>query len=230
MIEAELRDRILASPEILLEDREVMNALVAANERAMGSNVVDLRSIAMEQLENKLNRLEDTHRSVIAAAYENLVGTNQIHRVILQLLEPLSFEEFLSALGGPILETLRVDCLRLVLESRQEEDFSSLRKLDGLLVITEPGFVDDYTSSNRLGAARSVTLRQINPDSSEIYGTQAEDIRSEALMRLDFGEGRLPGLLALGSENPHQFRASQGGDLLAFLAGAFERIMRRYLS
>ena len=49
-----------------------MRALIAANERAMGGNIVDLRGIAMERLEARLDRLEDTHRSVIAAAYENL--------------------------------------------------------------------------------------------------------------------------------------------------------------
>jgi hypothetical protein len=63
MIEPDLRDRILAEPETILEDRDVMNALVAANERAMGANIVDLRGIAMQRLETRLDRLEDTHRT-----------------------------------------------------------------------------------------------------------------------------------------------------------------------
>ncbi|MBL9053893.1 MAG: DUF484 domain-containing protein, partial [Tabrizicola sp.] len=46
MIEQELRKIILDKPERLLDDRDVMKALVAANERAMGSNIVDLRAIA----------------------------------------------------------------------------------------------------------------------------------------------------------------------------------------
>ena len=83
MIEPDLRDRILAEPETILEDRDLMNALVAANERAMGANIVDLRGIAMQRLETRLDRLEDTHRSVIAAAYENLAGTNQVHRQLI---------------------------------------------------------------------------------------------------------------------------------------------------
>jgi len=82
MIEPDLRDRIIAEPEVILEDRDLMRALIAANERAMGTNVVDLRGIGMERLEARLERLEDTHRSVIAAAYENLAGTNQVHRAI----------------------------------------------------------------------------------------------------------------------------------------------------
>ena len=105
----------------MLEDRDVMSALVAANERAMGENIVDLRGIAMERLETRLDRLEDTHRSVIAAAYENLAGTNQVHRAILQLLDPPTFEAFLQALVDEVAQTLRVDIVRLVLETVQED-------------------------------------------------------------------------------------------------------------
>ena len=45
----------------------------------------------------------------------------------------------------------------------------------------------------------------------------------QTLMKLDFGTGRLPGLLALGAEDPHQFRPTHGTDLLAFFAAVFER-------
>ncbi len=66
-LEDSLRKAILEKPDAVLEDPGLMNALVAANERAMGTNIVDLRGIAMERLEARLDRLEDTHRSVIAA-------------------------------------------------------------------------------------------------------------------------------------------------------------------
>ena len=42
-IAADLRDRLIAEPEVILEDRDLMRALIAANERAMGANIVDLR-------------------------------------------------------------------------------------------------------------------------------------------------------------------------------------------
>lgn len=232
MIEQDLRDRILAEPERFLEDRDVMNALVAANERAMGANIVDLRGIAMQRLESRLDRLEDTHRSVIAAAYENLAGTNQVHRAILQMLDPLSFEEFLTVLTTDVAQTLRVDCVRLVLESVQddEEEDPALSRISDVLCVGDPGFVAEYLSNGRNVPMRPVVLRQVVPASDAIYGDRAADIRSEALMRLDFGPGRLPGMLAMGSEDPHQFKPVHGTDLLAFFAGVFERTMRRWLS
>jgi hypothetical protein len=230
MMDQDMRDRILAEPETLLEDRDVMNALIGANERLMGGNVVDLRGIAMERLENRLDRLEDTHRTVIAAAYENLAGTNQVHRAILQMLDPLSFEDFLKTMAADVAQTLRVDCVRLVLETVQEAEDPALRKVGDVLSIAAPGFVADYLTGGRNVPQRPVVLRQVLPQSEAIYGDRAGWIRSEALMKLDFGTGRLPGMLVLGSEDPHQFKPTHGTDLLAFFAGIFERTMRRWLS
>jgi uncharacterized protein YigA (DUF484 family) len=230
MIEQDMRDRILAEPERILEDRDVMAALVGANERAMGSNIVDLRGIAMERMAHRLERLEDTHRTVIAAAYENLAGTNQVHRALLQLLDPLDFEDFLRALATDVAATLRVDCIRLVLESMQGADDPALRRLGEVLCVAEPGFVAEYMTGGRNLAQRAVVLRQTLPAGDAIYGERAGWIRSEALMRLDFGAGRLPGLLVMGAEDPHYFKPTQGTDLLAFFAGVFERTMRRYLA
>ncbi|MDG1279903.1 MAG: DUF484 family protein [Pseudorhodobacter sp.] len=230
MIEQDLRDRIIAEPETILEDHDVMRALIAANERAMGSNIVDLRGIAMERLETRLDRLEDTHRSVIAAAYENLAGTNQVHRAILQMLDPLTFEEFLQVVAGDVAETLRVDSVRLVLESVQAKDEPALRKLGEVLYIAEPGFIADYITAGRNISLRPVTLRQVVPASDELYGDKTAWVRSEALLRLDFGKGRLPGMLVMGAEDPHQFKPTQGTDLLVFFASVFERTMRRWLS
>lgn len=229
MIDQDMRDRIMAAPETVLEDRDVMDALIAANERAMGSNIVDLRGIAMERLSNRLDRLEDTHRTVIAAAYENLAGTNLVHRAVLQMLDPLGFEDFLKSLND-VAQTLRVDCIRLVLESVQGGDMPALRKLGDVLFVAEPGFVADYVAGGRNVSLRPVTLRQTIPSSDLLYGDRAEHVRSEALLKLDFGKGRLPGMLVLGAEDPHQFKPTQGTDLLAFLASVFERTMRRWLS
>lgn len=229
-IDETLREEIISRPDIILDDRDLMQALIASNERAMGGNIVDLRGIAMERLEARLDRLEDTHRSVIAAAYDNLAGTNQVHRAILRMLDPVEFEVFLRDLGGPVAEILRVDSIRLVLESVQNDQDAVVQRLGDVLRVAQPGFVADYLSAGRDAPQRQVTLRQMQEGSPAIYGDKAGWIRSEACLRLDFGAGRLPGMLVMGAEDPHQFNPSQGTDLLAFFAGVFERSMRRWLS
>ncbi len=228
-MDSETRDKIIAEPEVLLDDKELMRALIAANERAMGHNIVDLRGIAMERLETRLDRLEDTHRSVIAAAYENLAGTNQIHRAVLRLLDATRFETFLRDLSSDVADILRVDSMRLVLETRAEDGDPAVRRLQSILSLGEPGFVDSYITRGRQIPVRAVTLRQLQEGDSGLYGEIAVDLRSEACVRLDLGDGRLPGLLALGSEDPHRFAPQQGTDLLAFFGGALERSLRRWL-
>ncbi len=229
-LEAQLREAIIAKPETVLDDKDVMQALIAANEKSMGGNIVDLRGIAMERLESRLDRLEDTHRSVIAAAYENLAGTNQIHRAILRMLEPVDFEVFLRDLGGSVAEILRIDAVVLVLESADGDADGVVKRLGDVLRVTNPGFVDDYLTHGRGGQVRQVTLRQVQGASEAVYGRSSDWIRSEACLKLDFGQGRLPGLLVMGAEDPHQFSPQQGTDLLMFFAGVFERAMRRWLS
>lgn len=224
-IAEDVRLRILQDPEVILEDTDVMRALVAANERAMGQNIVDLRGIAMERLEARLTRLEDTHRTVIAAAYENLSGMNQVHRAILSLLEPLDFDTFLDRLGTEVADILNLGAVKLVLESNEESEASGLGA--NVLKLMPPGFATEYIGQGR--AVRHVTLRQATPMISDVFGEASVWIGSEACILLDFGENRLPGMLVFASENSEHFAPHQGTDLLNFFGGVFECAMRRWL-
>ncbi len=226
----DLRDLILSHPDLILEDPAVMRALITANGQAQGGNVVDLRGVAMERLEARLDRLEDTHRSVIAAAYENLAGTNQVHRAILRMLEPAEFENFLNDLDGEVSEILRVDCMKLVLETSDPDSFPALDKVRGVVKLAAPGFIEDYLTRGRNVPIRQITLRQVMGDESRLFGDGGEWIRSEACLNVDLGHGKQTALLVLGSEDPHHFAPAQGGDLLAFFGGVFERAMRRWLA
>jgi hypothetical protein len=195
---------------------------VAANERMMGPNVIDMRGIAMDRLERRLDRMEQSHRSVIAAAYDNLAGTAQIHRAVLRLLEAQRFETFLRDLGGDVQAILRVESVRLILETDQTHVEDGIERLDGVLIMEPRGFVDAYIRPLRGGTLRHVTLRPVGEVS-----VHAPDIRSEACLRLDLGED--VGLLALGSWDERQFQTQHGTDLLAFLGAATERALRRFL-
>jgi len=226
----QLRAQIMSDPGLILDDTDVMRALVAASEREMGTNIVDLRGLAMERLEARLDRLEETHRAVIAAAYENLSGTNQVHRAVLRMLDPMQFEDFMRNLGTDVAEILRIDAIKLVLESPESGPDPALERISDVLVVVEPGFIDDYINLGQPPTTRQVILRQTVPNTARLYGPRAGDLRSEACLRLDLGADRMGGMLVMGAENPHTFKPGQGTDLRAFFAGIFERSMRHWLA
>ncbi|MEM7439121.1 MAG: DUF484 family protein [Pseudomonadota bacterium] len=227
-----VREQILKDPGTVLNDRDVMRALIAADETGRGGNVVDLRSIALERLEARLDRLEDTHRHVIAAAYDNLASTNQIHRAILAILEPDVFADFLALIEQELAEILNVASARLVLESSAAtpELLPQLQEEFGAGVsFCAPGDVMKYVTGGRKSTARPVTLRAVANGDPALFGEGAALIKSEALLKLDLGDGNLGGMLVLGSEAVDQFTPQKGADLLVFFASAFERVLRRWL-
>ena len=127
--------------------------------------------------------------------------------------------------------TLRVQSVRLILETAQEADEPSLRRVDDVVRVAEKGFVESYLTGGRPVVAKPVTLRRTSAKHAEpVFGRAAREVRSEALLALDLGPGRLPGLLALGASDPLQFKPTQGTELLTFLAAVFERLMRRWLA
>ncbi len=223
----ELREKIIANPDVLLEDVDVMRALVGANADQTTGNIVDLRSVAMDRLEARFDRLEDTHRNVIAAAYDNLAGTNQVHRAILRMMDANTLQQFLADLTGEVADILRVDAIRLVLESSVPETHSN----DGPTIAIMPeNYVEGYITLGRNMPARRVTLREFHKVGAALYGARAEYIKSEACLKVDLGPNQLPAMLVMGSEDPLLFTPQQGTDLLTFFAGVFERVVRRWLA
>jgi uncharacterized protein YigA (DUF484 family) len=228
----DLRQQILNDPGLILEDTELMRALLRADRSAQGRNVVDLRGVLVDRLEERLDRLEDTHREVLAAAYDNVAGMNQLHRACLALLEPEDFAGFLRVLSREVPPTLGVEMIRLGIEAPDRPAGAGLGP-DGafhaVAVALPEGGIEGYLTQGRGLGARRVTLRQRAAASPELYGQAAGAIRSEALLKLDLGRGRGAGLLAFGATDPDRFDPDQGTDLLDFFAGVVERSLRRWL-
>ncbi|MGB1337223.1 MAG: DUF484 domain-containing protein, partial [Planktomarina sp.] len=161
-----LRDFITENPRIVLDAPDVMRALLASHDETLGQNIVDLRSVAMRRLEAQLGRLEETNRSVIAAAYDNLAGTQQIHRALLKIMEPTDFGGFLSMIGTEMVDILRIDYACLILETQNQSPDPNLAPLGSVVKPAPSGFVADYLSQN---LAAKVTLRRVTEPKVFVY-------------------------------------------------------------
>lgn len=229
-----LRAQILENPELILEDPELMTALLGVDDDdgANGRNIVDLRSRLVQRLEERLEKLEETNRVVIAAAYENLASTNQVHRSLLALLDAPDFSTFLKVLGDEVMHTLAIDVVRMGVETADSPPGTPLGPKGpqaALMIALPEGGVGEYLGAAPDRPMRRVTLRRTTAQADDLYGHAPAWIQSEAVLRLDLGAGRHPALLGLGSEDPQRFSSDQGTDLLSFFAGAMERILRRWL-
>jgi uncharacterized protein YigA (DUF484 family) len=223
-----IRSLILADPELVLSDDMVMRALLGATAKG-ARNIVDLRDKLVERLEQRLDRLVHTNRSVIAAAYENVAGTQQVHRAILALIDAPGLSELLRRLTREVPVMVGVEEARLCLEAEVDDirPADSLGEgLDGRVLLAPEGTVGEYLMLEGDLAPGPVVLRPCGEEAEILFGRLTRT-RSEALLRLDLAGAA--GLLAFGAADPDRFGPEQGVDLLTFFAGVVERLLARHL-
>ena len=230
-MEETVRAELLADPSIILNDQELMDSLLAATDIKLGTNVVDLRHVAMNRLSDKLGELEGTHQSVVAAAYQNLLGTKQIHQAVIQLLGKKSLDEFVISLKSELLKILSVDCIFILLE-KPDGSVDPLIQTDyGPNIQTVmPGFVYTYITQGGLTELSKVKLRKATSVTNQLFEDASVKIESEACVQLNLDENQIIGMITFGSSDTDFFEPGQGTDLLKFFASACEKMLERWIT
>ena len=120
-----------------------------------------------------------------------------------------------------VAELLRVTSVRLCVESGGPTSGATAK---AGVVVVEPGTIDKWMR-------RTDDIIQVGgaPGRRAIFGADAGDVRSYALLRLGFGPKSPGGLLALGSSDADGFHPRQGTELIDFLARVLEHCVRRWL-
>ncbi|HUF57433.1 MAG TPA: DUF484 family protein [Thermohalobaculum sp.] len=226
-----IRSLILAEPELVLGDDQVMRRLIGASDTgaADGRRIVDLRDRLVERLETRLTRLVHTNRSVIAAAYETVAGTGQLHRAVLDLIGAPDLGACLRVLTLETPLLVGVEEARLCLEAHvdQVRPADELGPgLEGRVLAVPEGTAEAYLALAGEVSPGGVVLRPAGEEAELLFG-YPNRIRSEACLRLDMGGSA--GLMVFGAADPDRFGSDQGTDLLAFFAGVVERVLLRHL-
>ena len=224
-----LRDQILSDPGIVLDDPDLLQALVAAQDETRGADVVDMRSLAMARMESRIDALERTHQSVISAAYFNVSTTQQVHRALLTMIAPTDFDDFLANLDSRVADCLRIRAVRVVMEADSDSPDCDLNPLSGTLTVLAPAAVSAFLDAGAHDRHRAVMLRQVAAGEPRVYGTAAADIRSEAVVEMDLGPDRAPAPLVLGAAAPDHYAPGQATDLLELFARVCGRMLRGWL-
>ena len=227
-----LREEILAKANEILNDETLLRALIGASDKNLGSKIVDLRSVAMQKMDGELKKLKRSNQKVIATAYENLVGMKQVHQVVLKSLEQNNFDEFITNLDTEACNILRVDCIKIGLEthsSLQNTDKYKL-KLSTPLDLYPINFVDRYISQGKNNSPDDVVLRPTPKGSEQLYGKLSKNLKSEGCIKLTIGNRKIVGILALASKERKKFTTEQGVELLKFMGSVFERRISHWLN
>ena len=217
-LDPDIREKLLADPGVILADRDLMRALVAAREAEIGDNVIDIRGRAMEALETRLDRLESQHETVIAAAYDNQSGMAVVHRAVIGLLETADLAELVDSLQADIAPLLRIETLRLMIEADPV-----LPGLPEDVLVAPEGAVERVIAAGRRAPrGDDIVLRPASPITQPIHRRL---VASEALLPLDLGARRPRALLVMGSADKTRFQPAQGTDLLRFFAQVFRLVI-----
>ncbi|MGF1446070.1 MAG: DUF484 family protein [Pikeienuella sp.] len=225
-----IRSLIIADPELVLGDDEVMRAVIGDVEEAGGRQVVDLRDRLVARLETRLKRLVQTNRSVIAAAYENVSGTRQLHRAVLALIAAPNLGALLRCLTHEVPSLIGVEQARVCLEA--EVDGVQIADglgagLEGRVLAMPVGMADAYLMLDGTPVPEGVVLREASDEAEMLFG-HLTSVRSEAMMRLDLDGAAA--LVVFGASDPDRFGPDQGIELLTFFRAVIERLLLNHLA
>lgn len=200
--EAQVADYLERNPDFFLDRPQLLQGMTPPARWDNGA-VVDLQRHWVDVLKGEIDGLRACASSVIETSRENLATQMRMHAAVLGLLDAPDLDAILDLVSDDLPPLFQVDmaCIGLEDAAGAPED----------VAVLPAGFVD------RVLGEGGVTLSGDLTDDGTLFGAACGVIRSAALVRLDVGAGRRPGLLAFGCCAPDAFSPRQGTELLNFL-------------
>nr|WP_281396745.1 DUF484 family protein [Roseospira visakhapatnamensis] len=180
--------------------------------------VVDMRDFLVRRLQEELRDLRDGTDALIQTARVNMSIIKRTHQAVLAVLQGDERGNLGDAVARDLPLLLDVDVAVLAVE---EGGILPARSVP--LAVLPAGFVDEVAPRNR-----PIALRARARAEPRLFGAVAPQVASDALARLEPGNGHPPGLLALGSRRSGAFHEDQASDLLSFVARVVEHCVRQW--
>ncbi|MBL4616245.1 MAG: DUF484 family protein [Robiginitomaculum sp.] len=178
------------------------------------AKILDFEAASRVRMLERVRSLTMTRDALVETARQNHATQAQVHAAILTVLDAKNWQSLDARLRSSVRAGLGSDFLHLFVEKAKIPV--------GLSNITAKpeGFVAHIMQGHfeRLGACSS--------SSAMLYGEEEYQMKSEAIVRLDWGPGEA--LLVFASKDRRVFSAGQGTELIAFFAKAIERIISRW--
>jgi len=206
-----------ANPQIVINDPDLLCALLPDAIAEEGA-VRDVQRVAIEHLRSQTNELIRQRDRAFDTLRLNGSVLRITERAVLAILEARNFEDMINVITKRLPSIIEVDCIVMCMEEFGGigEDLSLVEDL-GVRIVPE------CAVDAALGEGGNSALKSDTTGIRTLFGDNADDVQSYALIRLAAGPTAPAGLLAIGSHSPKAFHPSQGADMVEFLARIIER-------
>ena len=204
-----------------LNDRPDVLAALVPPESDHGEGVVDMQRFMLVRLQRELADKRDREHALLEATKANLDAQAKIHHAVRVVLDADSFDALIKTITGKLPSLFDIAAVSFCVESDELLPGDSAKS--GIVLLPSGAL------GEMIVAGRTVMLQADIEGDTRIFGNKAKQVRSMALLRLDFGKNLPQALLALGAGAPDGFDPRQGTELLSFFAHSLQHCTRRWL-
>jgi len=184
---------------------------------ASGS-AVSLIEYQVNMLRKQVRQYRNQLEGLIAVARDNDALNGRLHRLTLALIDAATFDELLNTLQDELHDEFQADAVELRLFS-SDDVMRQLESADHMEA--EKSALSAFQDFFDKGQPVCGHLQR--PQLEYLFGPQAEDTRSAALIPLR-AEGVM-GMLAIGSRNAERFHPTKGTEFLVRLGEVVSRTL-----
>lgn len=213
-VEAGVAEYLTQNPGFFERRPDVLTELQLKHDCGGASSLLEYQAKLLRERNRSLQRrLED----LLAVARDNDRLAERLHQLTLELMDAGSLESVIDCLKSELRNNFQADAVAVRLFGEGDEQFDWVRPNDPSLTAL----------TNLARDPRPVCGRIPREQLEFLFGDTATAIGSSALVPLV--DGRVLGVLAIGSYKSDRFHANQGTVFLRQLGATVGRAMRRYL-
>ncbi|MEN9874555.1 MAG: hypothetical protein RL186_1452 [Pseudomonadota bacterium] len=206
-----VRDFLMQNPEFVRGDTELLHR-IAAEPKA--GNVIAIADLARDRMMRETRAVRSRFSAIVETARANYEAQVRVQEAIIAILDARDPEDLGERLAGHVAFALAADSC-VVTVSETYADSQGLDKIGGAIERLVP-------------VEQPILMGAIDQPRHWLYGDNGVHLQSEALARLEFGQGRRLAMLGLASRDIEAFRADHGGELVIFFARVLERVLSRF--
>ncbi len=219
LMPGDVRDYLLDHPDFLVENDDLLGALVPPSSVRGVDKVEDFQRYMLARLQDHFMAIKGEHDDLLDLMQEQMQRQNRLADAVLDLLDAPDFEAFLSAASDKLALQMDHEASALFMEAPEGAAIGAY----GALRLVPMGFVDTWMRGHE------ILLEEKKEPAAPLYGAADDQVRSHVLLRLSVSNLLPPALLALGHADPCYYATGLATEQIEFLGAIIERCFRKWL-